>query len=78
MKLTVGEFEIDIKAKDARFRDRNNLMDTINFLNMASIAFCKAADAYTEAGYKAIPAQYQQIGDDLYAALKAVGAYKDV
>lgn len=78
MKLTVGEFEIDIKVKDARFRDRNNLIDTLTFLNLASMAYCKAADAYAEEGYRAISAHFEQIGDDLYAALSAAGAYKDV
>ena len=78
MKLKAYNYAIDIKVKNVNFSERNNLMDTISFLNMASIAFQKAADAYKADGKKFIAADFEQLSDDIYAALKAAGAYKDI
>lgn len=78
MKLNVGMFTVDIKVKNTTYSERNNLMDTISFLNMASIAFDKAAELYKSKGYDAIPEDFEKMGDDIYAALKAAGAYKEV
>ena len=78
MKLKADNYVIDIKVKNAVFSERNNLMDAIGFLNMASIAFQKAADAYKADGREFIAADFEKISDDIYAALKAAGAYKDI
>lgn len=78
MKLKADNYVIDIKAKNACFSERNNLMDTIGFLNMASIAFQKAADAYKADGKEFIASDFEKISNDIYAALKAAGAYKDI
>ena len=78
MKLKAGNYAIDIKVKNVNFSERNNLMDAISFLNMASIAFQKAADAYKADGREFIASDFEQISNDIYAALKAAGAYKDI
>ena len=78
MKLNIGEFTVEVKAKNTAFSERNNLMDTISFLNKASIAFAKAAENYKVKGYNAISEDFEKMGDDIYAALKAAGAYKDL
>ena len=78
MKLKADNFAIEIKVKNVNFTDRNNLFDTIGFLNMASIAFQKAADAYNADGKEFIASDFEKISDDIYAALKAAGAYKDL
>lgn len=78
MKLKADNYAIDIKVKNVNFSERNNLMDTIGFLNMASIAFQKAADAYNADGKEFIASDFEKISDDIYAALKAAGAYKDI
>lgn len=78
MKLKAANYAIDIKVKNVIFSDRNNLMDTISFLNMASIAFQKAADTYKADGKEFIASDFEKISDDIYAALKAAGAYKDL
>lgn len=78
MKLKADKYVIDIKAKNSTFSERNNLMDTISFLNMASIAFQKAADAYKSDGREFIASDFETISNDIYAALKAAGAYKDI
>lgn len=78
MKLKATNYAIDIKVKNVNFSERNNLFDTIGFLNMASIAFHKAADAYKADGKEFIAFDFEKISDDIYAALKAAGAYKDI
>lgn len=78
MKLKAGNYAIDFKAKNITFSERNNLMDTISFLNMASIAFQKAADSYKADGKEFIASDFEEISNDIYAALKAAGAYKDI
>lgn len=78
MKLKAGNYTIDIKIKNIIFSERNNLMDTISFLNMTSIAFQKAADAYNADGKVFIASDFEKISNDIYAALKAAGAYKDI
>lgn len=78
MKLKANNYVIDIKAKNVIFSERNNLMDTISFLNIATIAFQKAADAYKADGKEFIAVDFETISDDIYAALKAAGAYKDL
>ena len=78
MKLKTGNYAIDIKAKNVTFSERNNAVDVISFLNMASIAFQKAADAYKADGKEFIASDFEQISNDIYAALKAAGAYKDI
>ena len=78
MKLKTGNYAIDIKVQNVNFSGRSNLMDTISFLNMASIAFQKAADAYKADGKEFIASDFEEISDDIYAALKAAGAYKDI
>lgn len=78
MKLNVGMFTVDVKVKNTRYSDRNNLLDTISFLNMASIAFDQAAKMYKSEGYEHISEDFEKMGSDIYAALKAAGAYKDI
>ena len=43
MKLLIGDFEVDIKAKVPQRNARNNLLDTMYFLNNLSIAFAEAS-----------------------------------
>ena len=78
MKLKATNYAIDIKVQNVNFSGRCNLMDTISFLNMASIAFQKAADYYKAYGKEFIACDFEKISDDIYAALKAAGAYKDI
>ncbi len=78
MKLNIGEYTVEIKAKQTALSERNNLMDTITFLNRTSMAFDRAAEAYRAKGYNAISADFEKMGNDIYAALTAAGAYKDL
>lgn len=78
MKLKVHNYLIDIKVKNVILSEQNNLMDTISFLNMASIAFQKAAGTYKAEGKEFTASDFETISNDIYAALKAAGAYKDI
>lgn len=78
MKLNIGEFTVDVKAKNTKLSERNNLMDNISFLNKVSIACARAAECYESKGYPSLAADFEKMGDDIYAALKAAGAYKDI
>ena len=78
MKLIIGNFTVDVKAKNTIYSERNNAVDVISFLNMASIAFDRAADAYKAKGHVYVAADFEKMSNDIYAALKAAGAYKDL
>ena len=78
MKLNIGEYTVEIKAKHTALSKRNNLMDTLNFLNRASMAFDRASEMYKAQGYNVISANFEKMGNDIYAALTAAGAYKDL
>ena len=78
MKMVIGNFTVDVKAKNTKYSERNNVVDAIGFLNMASIAFNKAADAYKTDGKEFIAEDFEKMSNDIYAALKAAGAYKDI
>lgn len=78
MKVKVGNYDIDIKVKNTLFSDRNNLMDTISFLNEVSLAFGHAAEEFEASKRSAIAEDFNNKSNDIYQALKAVGAYKDI
>lgn len=77
MKMVIGNFTVDVKARNTKYSERNNVVDAISFLNMASIAFDKAADSYKADGREFIAEDFEKMSNDIYAALKAAGAYKD-
>lgn len=78
MKLIIGEYEVEIKAKDTRFKSRFNLDDTMSLLNMLSIYASEARDHYNMNGYDGLANTANKYGRDIYTALKEKGAYKDV
>ena len=78
MKLIIGEYEVEIKAKDTRFRSRYNLDDTMALLNALSIYASEARDHYRMNNYDGLANTADKYGKDIYTALKEKGAYKDV
>ena len=78
MKLVVGNFAVEVKAKNTEYSERNNVVDAFSFLNMASIAFDKAAEVYKANNRPFIAEDFEKMSNDIYAALKAAGAYKDI
>ena len=78
MKLIIGEFEVEVKAKIRGVSKRNNVLDTLNLLNQMSIAFDEAAINYNRDGYHALSDECKRKGADIYNALEKAGAYKDL
>ena len=78
MKLVVGNFTVEVKAKNTVYSERNNVVDAFSFLNMASIAFDEAAEVYKANNRPFIAEDFEKMSNDIYAALKAAGAYKDI
>lgn len=62
MKLNIGQFTVEVKAKDTVLSERNNVMDTITFLNRASMAFDRAVEVYKSKGYTAMAADFEKNG----------------
>lgn len=50
MKLTIGDYEVNVKAKCSR-RNRASATDTMYFLNLLSAELFKAYERYEEQGY---------------------------
>ena len=78
MKIKVNDYEIEIKAKRPIWNANYNLSDTIQFMNMTSIAFQALADEWNAEGREYSAKEFEKISWDIYAALKAAGAYKEV
>ena len=75
MKLTIGEFEVEIKAH-ARCVQRNNKHDAMLFLNEIS-TICDAASREAKANErKELSKRYYNLANDIYRALKESGAYQ--
>ena len=75
MKIMIGEYEVEIKARDARFRQRANKEDTINLLNEMSIAFGEAAKLFSSTHAEPLAKIASKKSDDIYNALDAIGVY---
>lgn len=76
MKLVVNDYVIDIKVKK-KHQQRCSLLETMYFLNNCTIAFSNAAK-YMTATMPSCAKEFEKMGSDIYAALKAAGAYKDI
>lgn len=77
MKLIIGDYEINISAKNLEFDKKNSLLRTMYFLNECSIAFNEASKQIAERT-PITSKRYEKMADDIYAALRAAGAYKEV
>lgn len=78
MKLIIGEYEVEIKAKDTRFNSRCNLEDTMNLLNTLSIFASEARDHYNMNNYDGLAKKAGKYSVDIYTALNEKGCYKVV
>ena len=75
MKLTVNEFEIEIKAK-ARWNSKANKEDAMNILNRMSIWASEAAQYNNKLGHTGLAEEWEQAASQIYEYLKINGAYK--
>lgn len=76
MKLVIGDFEVEVKAK-RKGTDRNNVLDTMFFLNNASMAYTAAYLQFKSEGHPYMAEEFRKMGDDIYSMLDKAGAYKD-
>ena len=72
MKLTIGDYEVEIRAK----RDAES--KTKDFLNQVSSAMWSAYLKNEEMGYQFLADVQRQMGNDIYDALDAKGYYNSV
>ena len=79
MKLTLGNYEIDIKVKSTIGEERRcNKTDTMYFLNRLSSAFSEAAILEYQRGFAAIAKESEKYGDDIYEFLDSLEFYDDI
>ena len=78
MKLMIGDFEVDIKAKVPQRNARNNLLDTMYFLNNLSIAYAEASAKYKIDGYPVLAKKFNKASHQIYETLEKIGAYKEI
>ena len=74
MTLTIGNYEIEIKAKDT-FADKFNKEDTMGFLLEMSIALNYASELSAMRGTYAISKSQKKFHDDIFNYLDSKGYY---
>ena len=72
MKVKIGDYQVNITAKNDTLKSRK---DTLRFLNTLAIVFNEAAELNDKEGYKAVAAEYEEIWRDVHAFLDAKGLY---
>ena len=77
MKLTIGNYEVEVKAKGYG-ASKMNAEDTQYFLNMiASDLYCAGRQRESE-GYKALAQDSYDRANEIHDALDAKGFYNDI
>lgn len=75
MKLMIGEYEVEIKAKNTWTNSsRMNKRDTISLLNIMSLAFSDSSE-YHEVQFGRRFESMDKKGDDIYNTLNEMGVY---
>ena len=78
MKLIIGDYEVEIKAKKIGLDEKMNKQATIDFLNEASIYFSEASRMYTIEGCTGLAPAAQRKSTDIYNKLSEMGVYKNL
>lgn len=76
MKLIIGDYEVEIKAKKIGLDERANKQATVNFLNETSIAYLEASRMYAIDGYTRLAPAAEKKSNDIYNKLSEMGFYK--
>lgn len=77
MKITYGNYVLDIKAKKIGSKNGFNDTDAGFFLNQVSIMAEDAAIIAKIRSYNAIANEYETNSDEIYSQLKAAGFYEE-
>ena len=75
MKLRIENYEIEIKARDIRDKERMNKEDTGLFLSIISRICYKAEYAYKENNLNGLAKQASKIAEDIFDALNKEGYF---
>lgn len=75
MKIKIGEFEVEVKAKGIVSSEKYNERDTQFFLNELSVVYREAAMFQEGQGRQAIARNYNTKSKDLYTKLLEMGVY---
>ena len=79
MKLVIGDYEVEIKAKAKHHADKSTreqtLMDTMDLLNHISLIMSHGAEQYRNERHKALAEEADKESNDIYIALSDRGYY---
>lgn len=76
MKLELGDYEVEVKAKDINLgHQKFNQNDTMYFLNELSCFLSEATRRYEETGYHALSSNCDEMQQAIYNQLKEIGFY---
>lgn len=78
MKVMIGDYEVEIKARKTHFRDKFNKEDTNSFLNTMAIAFYEASNFDRMQGLQTLGECNAEMGRNVHDALEAIGYFKDI
>ena len=76
MKITIGNYEVDIKAKK-EYNSKMNQKDVEFLLNELCIVYNEAGTFNACQGYQGIAKDYHQKSNEIYKQLQDVGAYNN-
>lgn len=77
MKITIGEYELNIKVTRA-YNDRANKADTLAFLNEMCIWLIEANRSYQKNGLEALEKRTDKQYNELFKQLEEKGYYKNI
>ena len=75
MKLKIGVYEVEIKAK-SEFNEKFNKEDTYGFILDLAVTFAEASTWYQTQGLPATSARYKEMWDDTHNFLEKEGYLK--
>lgn len=78
MKVTIGEYEVEVKAKKTFFRDKFNKADTESFLLDCALAFMEASDFCKMQGRQTMAKDNLDKWRNIHDALEEAGYFKDI
>jgi len=77
MKLTIGNYEVEVKAKRSGAERMNN-KDTMYFLNMIASEIYTASRQKEAEGYMALAEESYKAANEIHDLLDGKGFYDDV
>lgn len=76
MKLAIGEYEVEIKARNAKWREKANKEDTMSLLGDMAIAFMEASLYDQMQGLQTLSKCNKEKWEAIHNALEEAGYFK--